>query len=170
MGSAYTIRLPFVGTRSTERPTLRPRPSYPGHPPAANEGLVSLVPDFILGPRRALDSFRRAAAAWSKRYNPLLFGTRSKASMDWAASAIQPGDDVGASTGRAWTGRRARHAQRTPATQATTRGTRRLLRAAWAAATETSCAVARPGAGESTGTRGGAHANSFRQGGEILVG
>ena len=84
MGSAYTIRLPFVGTRSTERPTLRPRPSYPGHPPAANEGLVSLVPDFILGPRRALDSFRRAAAAWSKRYNPLLFGTRSKASMDWA--------------------------------------------------------------------------------------
>lgn len=77
---------------------------------------------------------------------------------------------VGASTGRAWTGRRARHAQRTPATQATTRGTRRLLRAEWAAATEASGAVARPGAGESTGTRGGAHANSFRQGGEILVG
>ena len=30
-------------------------PSYPGHPPAANEGLMSLVPDFILGPRKALD-------------------------------------------------------------------------------------------------------------------
>ena len=29
--------------------------SYPGHPPAANEGLMSLVPDFILGPRKALD-------------------------------------------------------------------------------------------------------------------
>ena len=29
--------------------------SYPGHPPAAYGGLVSLVPDFILGPRKALD-------------------------------------------------------------------------------------------------------------------
>ena len=48
-------------------------PKYPGHPPAAPGGLGSLVPDLVLGPRKALDiGERRAAAAWSKRYDPLL--------------------------------------------------------------------------------------------------
>ena len=47
------------------------RPSYPGHPPAANEGLVSLVPDLSSWPSEGA-RLRRAAAAWSKRYDPLL--------------------------------------------------------------------------------------------------
>ena len=64
-------------------------PSYPGHPPAANEGLMSLVPDFILGPRKALD-FGELQLPGRRRTNRF-FGTRSKVSMDWAASAIKPG-------------------------------------------------------------------------------
>ena len=71
--------------------------SYPGHPPAAYGGLVSLVPDFILGPRTGA-RLRRAAVAWSKRYATRFFGTRSKVSMDWAASAIKFGHQVLKST------------------------------------------------------------------------
>ena len=64
-------------------------PSYPGHPPAANEGLMSLVPDFILGPRKALDFGELQQPG--RRGTTRFFGTRSKVSMDWAASAIKPG-------------------------------------------------------------------------------
>ena len=63
--------------------------SYPGHPPAANEGLMSLVPDFILGPRKALDFGELQLPG--RRGTTRFFGTRSKVSMDWAASAIKPG-------------------------------------------------------------------------------
>ena len=45
--------------------------SYPGHPPAANEGLVSLVPDLNSWPSEGA-RLRRAAVAWSKRYDPLI--------------------------------------------------------------------------------------------------
>ena len=44
--------------------------SYPGHPPAAYGGLVSLVPDLNSWPSEGA-RLRRAAAAWSKRYDPL---------------------------------------------------------------------------------------------------
>ena len=64
-------------------------PSYPGHPPAANEGLMSLVPDFILGPRKALDFGELQLPG--RRGTTRFFGTRSKVSMDWTASAIKPG-------------------------------------------------------------------------------
>ena len=47
------------------------RPSYPGYPPAAYGGLVSLVPDLNSWPSEGA-RLRRAAAAWSKRYDPLL--------------------------------------------------------------------------------------------------
>ena len=46
-------------------------PKYPGHPPAANEGLMSLVPDFNSWPSEGA-RLRRAEVAWSKRYDPLL--------------------------------------------------------------------------------------------------
>ena len=65
------------------------RPSYPGHPPAANEGLMSLVPDFILGPRKALDFGELQLPG--RRGTTRFFGTRSKVSMDLTASAIKPG-------------------------------------------------------------------------------
>ena len=45
--------------------------SYPGHPPAAYGGLVSLVPDLNSWPSEGA-RLRRAAAAWSNRYDPLL--------------------------------------------------------------------------------------------------
>ena len=64
-------------------------PSYPGHPPAANEGLMSLVPDFILGPRKALDFGELQLPG--RRGTTRFFGTRSTVSMDWTASAIKPG-------------------------------------------------------------------------------
>ena len=63
--------------------------SYPGHPPAANEGLMSLVPDFILGPRKALDFGELQQPG--RRGTTRFFGTRSRVPMDWAASAIKPG-------------------------------------------------------------------------------
>ena len=47
------------------------RPSYPGYPPAAYGGLVSLVPDLNSWPSEGA-RLRRAAAALSKRYDPLL--------------------------------------------------------------------------------------------------
>ena len=65
------------------------RPSYPGHPPAANEGLMSLVPDFILGPRKALDFGELQLPG--RRGTTRFFGTRSRVPMDWTASAIKPG-------------------------------------------------------------------------------
>ena len=63
--------------------------SYPGHPPAANEGLMSLVPDFILGPRKALDFGELQLPG--RRGTTRFFGTRSKVSMDWTASGHQTG-------------------------------------------------------------------------------
>ena len=71
-------------------------PSYPGHLPAANEGLMSLVPDFILGPRKALDFGELQLPG--RRGTTRFFGTRSKVSMDWAASAIKFGHQVLKST------------------------------------------------------------------------
>ena len=64
-------------------------PSYPGHPPAAYGGLVSLVPDFILGPRKALDFGELQQPG--RRGTTRFFGTGSRVPMDWAASAIKPG-------------------------------------------------------------------------------
>ena len=63
--------------------------SYPGHPPAANEGLMSLVPDFILGPRKALDFGELQQPG--RRGTTRFFGTGSRVPMDWAALAIKPG-------------------------------------------------------------------------------
>ena len=64
-------------------------PSYPDHPPAANEGLMSLVPDFILGPRKALDFGELQQPG--RRGTTRFFGTRSKVYIGWAASAINFG-------------------------------------------------------------------------------
>ena len=64
-------------------------PSYPGHPPAANEGLMSLVPDFILGPRKALDIGELQQPG--RRGTTRFFGTGSRVYIGWAASAIKPG-------------------------------------------------------------------------------
>ena len=72
------------------------RPSYPGHPPAANEGLMSLVPDFILGPRKALDFGELQQPG--RRGTTRFFGTGSRVSMVWAASAIKFGHQVLKST------------------------------------------------------------------------
>ena len=72
------------------------RPSYPGHPPAANEGLVSLVPDLILGPRKALDFGELQQPG--RRGTTRFFGTGSRVSMDWTASAIKFGHQVLKST------------------------------------------------------------------------
>ena len=85
-------------------------PSYPDHPPAANEGLMSLVPDFILGPRKALDFGELQQPG--RRGTTRFFGTRSKVSMDWAASAIKPGRRSLNRT--SMDGRRALHAQKDP--------------------------------------------------------
>ena len=65
------------------------RPSYPGHPPAANEGMVSLVPDLILRPRKPLDFGELQQPG--RRGTTRFFGTRSKVSMDLTATAIKPG-------------------------------------------------------------------------------
>ena len=85
-------------------------PSYPGHPPAANEGLMSLVPDFILGPRKALDFGELQQPG--RRGTTRFFGTGSRVLMDWAASAIKPGRRSLNRT--SMDGRRARHAQKDP--------------------------------------------------------
>ena len=44
--------------------------NYPGHPPAAPGGLLSLVPDLVLGPRKALD-IGELQQPVRKRYDPL---------------------------------------------------------------------------------------------------
>ena len=62
-------------------------PNYPGHPPAAYGGLVSLVPDFILGPRKALDFGELQQPV--RRDTTRFFGTRSQVPTDWAAPAIK---------------------------------------------------------------------------------
>ena len=58
-------------------------------PPAANEGLMSLVPDFILGPRKVLDFGELQQPG--RRGTTRFFGTGSRVPMDWAASASKPG-------------------------------------------------------------------------------
>ena len=63
-------------------------PTYPGHPPAANEGLMSLVPDFILGPRKALDFGELQQPG--RRGTTRFFGTGSRVYIGWAASASKP--------------------------------------------------------------------------------
>ena len=72
------------------------QPSYPGHPPAANEGLVSLVPDLILGPRKALDFGELQHPG--RRGTTRFLGTGSKVYIGWAASAIKFGHQVLKST------------------------------------------------------------------------
>ena len=64
-------------------------PNYPGHPPAAPGGLGSLVPDLVLGPRKALDISELQQPG--RRDTTRFFGTGSRVPMDWAASAIKPG-------------------------------------------------------------------------------
>ena len=64
-------------------------PNYPGHPPAAPGGLVSLVPDLVLGPRKPLDIGELQQPG--RRGTTRFFGTGSRVPMDWAASAIKPG-------------------------------------------------------------------------------
>ena len=63
--------------------------NYPGHPPAAPGGLLSLLPDLILGPRKVLDigELQQPGRTGTTRF----FGTGSRVPMDWAASAIKPG-------------------------------------------------------------------------------
>ena len=63
--------------------------NYPGHPPAAPGGLGSLVPDLVLGPRKALDIGELQQPG--RRGTTRFFGTGSRVPMDWAASAIKPG-------------------------------------------------------------------------------
>ena len=63
--------------------------NYPGHPPAAPGGLGSLVPDLVLGPRKALDIGELQQPG--RRETTRFFGTGSRVPMDWAASAIKPG-------------------------------------------------------------------------------
>ena len=63
-------------------------PKYHDHPPATTGGLLSLVPDLVLGPRKALDSgeLQQPGGRGTTRF----FGTGSRVPMDWAASAIKP--------------------------------------------------------------------------------
>ena len=61
----------------------------PGRPPAAAGGLVSQVPDLVLGPRQPLDSGELQQAG--RRDTTRSFDMRSKACIDWAASAVTPG-------------------------------------------------------------------------------
>ena len=78
----------------------------PGRPPAAVGGLVSQVPDLVLGPRQPLDSGELQQAG--RRDTTRSFGVRSKACIDWAASAVTPARQI-----LEWTsadGRRARGA------------------------------------------------------------
>ena len=70
--------------------------NYPGHPPAAPGGLLSLAPDLVLGPRELLDSGELQQPG--RRGTTRFFGTRSKVLMDWAASAIKFGHQVLKST------------------------------------------------------------------------
>ena len=63
--------------------------NYPGHPPAAPGGLLSLVPDLVLGPRKVLDFGELQQPC--RRGTTRFFGTGSRVSMDWTASAIKPG-------------------------------------------------------------------------------
>ena len=70
--------------------------NYPGHPPAAPGGLGSLVPDLVLGPRKPLDIGELQQPG--RRGTTRFFGTRSKVSMDWTASAIKFGHQVLKST------------------------------------------------------------------------
>ena len=70
--------------------------NYPGHPPAAPGGLLSLVPDLVLGPRKVLDFGELQQPG--RRGTTRFFGTRSKVLMDWAASAIKFGHQVLKST------------------------------------------------------------------------
>ena len=64
-------------------------PKYHGHPPATTGGLLSLVPDLVLGPRKALDSGELQQPV--RRGTTSFFGAGSKVPMEWAASAIKPG-------------------------------------------------------------------------------
>ena len=84
--------------------------NYPDHPPAAPGGLLSLVPDLVLGPRELLDSGELQQPG--RRGTTRFFGTRSKVSMDLTASAIKPGRRSLNRT--SMDGRRARHAQKDP--------------------------------------------------------
>ena len=70
-------------------------PNHPGHPPAASGGLVSLVPDLVLGPRKPLDIGELQQPG--RRGTTRFFGTSSRVPMDWAASAIKvwaPGPQI----------------------------------------------------------------------------
>ena len=62
--------------------------NYPGHPPAAPGGLLSLVPDLVLGPRELLDigELKQPGRRGVTRF----FGTRPKVYIGWAASASKP--------------------------------------------------------------------------------
>ena len=60
--------------------------NYPGHPPAAPGGLGSLVPDLVLGPRKALDIGELQQPG--RRGTTRFFGTGSRVPMDWA---VKPG-------------------------------------------------------------------------------
>ena len=75
-------------------PSQKNRPTCPllqqfFHPPAAPGGLGSLVPDLVLGPRKALDIGELQQPG--RRGTTRFFGTGSRVPMDWAASAIKPG-------------------------------------------------------------------------------
>ena len=70
--------------------------NYPGHPPAAPGGLLSLVPDLVLGPRKVLDFGELQQPG--RRGTTRFFGTGSRVSMVWAASAIKFGHQVLKST------------------------------------------------------------------------
>ncbi len=70
--------------------------NYPGHPPAAPGGLLSLVPDLVLGPRKVLDFGELQQPG--RRGTTRFFGTGSRVPMDWAASAIKFGHQVLKST------------------------------------------------------------------------
>ena len=61
----------------------------PGRPPAAVGGLVSQVPDLVLGPRQPLDSGELQQAG--RRDTTRSFVMRSKACIDWAALAVTRG-------------------------------------------------------------------------------
>ena len=71
-------------------------PNYPGHPPAAPGGLLSLVPDLVLGPRKALDFGELQQPG--RRDTTRFFGTGARVPMDWTASAIKFGHQVLKST------------------------------------------------------------------------
>ena len=90
--------------------------NYPGHPPAAPGGLLSLVPDLVLGPRKVLDIGElQQPGPWSKRYDPLLRhgveGADGLGSLGYQTGTSEPQPDEHGRATCAWRDKDPSHAK-----------------------------------------------------------